>query len=221
MRQLREVIQRARLELERRVATDAEYRAWLEESERELAAVEAAERAQRLRRAGAAVGPEMWNAIVGDTFDPSATQAGAAVAHWRHAEGRPLLVLQSGTGVGKTSAACWWLANRPSGGLVRIATPVASWWDSSTVNAEEQRERVCDVDGLVLDDVGTEQPRLIKPMAAALHMLLECRQGARTIITTNLSRKAWSERYRDERIDSRLARASWVVLRGKDLRREK
>lgn len=186
----------------------------------EQRAVDAAAREHRLRRAQAALDPDMWRAITAAQYDPGRAKAGRTVLAWLGTRGAayPVLGLQGGAGVGKSTAACWWIANRSGGGHVRGATAIATAWSSSSVRASEDREWLCQCGALVLDDVGTEIRQHAEGMGAALRELLERRQGLRTIVTTNLSRDAWALRYPDARIASRMARVAWVVCTGQDMR---
>lgn len=218
---LQAVLQRCQTAIERR-ESDAEHAQWQRQAQAQERAVARAERDARLRASGASLDPKVRDDIVSGDFDPDGNPAARLMARWvkRGTATHPLLVLESGTGVGKSTACGWWLANRRGGGLVRLATPVASAWNSSSVHAEEQRELLSSCEALVLDDVGTEQGDwLIRAMRGALHGLLESRQHLLTVITTNLSRQQWSKRYPDARIESRLARAAWVTIEGPDLRR--
>jgi DNA replication protein DnaC len=77
---------------------------------------------------------------------------------------------------------------------------------------------MCSAGLFVLDDLGSELADRVEAMVAALRELLETRQHLRTIITTNLTRELWAQRYPDARIKSRMARVAWVSDKGPDLR---
>jgi DNA replication protein DnaC len=186
----------------------------------ELEAVERAARERRLRRSGASCSPEMREAIVSGSLDLEATRSARTVDRWlRSGHAFPTLVLSGGGGCGKSTAAAWALAQSASGGTVRSATAVARAWLSTTNRAGDEQDAMCIASLLVLDDVGTELGHQVEAMGAALRELLETRQHLRTIITTNLTKSAWAERYPDARIASRMQRAAWVVDDGADLRR--
>jgi len=206
-----------------RLRRASEASGWEREDARvraELSAVERAQRADRLRRAGIALPPAERQALIAGALDLSRTHAGRFVQAW-HERGHayPVLVLQGPPGVGKSVASAWWLVQ--TGGLLRSATAVATAWDSSTVRAQDERELLSHVACLVLDDVGTEVDRYAGAMGAALRELLEVRQGARTIITTNLTAERWARRYPDDRLASRMARAYRATCVGEDLRRSR
>ncbi len=194
---------------------EAEFRALEARQER-------ADREQRLRRADIwpALRPADRAAIVAGTLDPAATHAGRVVRRWRERGGDwPVLVLQGPSGCGKSIAAAWYVANHPIGGVMRGATAVASAWSSTTNRAADERDAMCSAAVLELDDVGTEFKYQIEAVGAALRELLETRQGLRTIITTNLTQEAWTARYPDVRLSSRMERAAWVPVHGSDLRK--
>lgn len=209
---LDDVIERARQSVESSdwEAQDAPRRA-------EADAVERSHRDARLRRSGAALPPDVRDLVVSGGLEIGKTPAGRSVERWARSDGWPVLVLVGGTGVGKSVAASWWLSGRE--GFLRTATAVAAAWDSTTVRAQENRELLSDSAALVMDDVGTELDRHIPAMGAALRELMECRQDKKTIITTNLGKDAWRDRYPDERLASRMTRAAWVVCGGRDLRK--
>ncbi len=194
------------------------------ERERGIAQREAdrasAERALRIARSGIGLDPKSRAAIVSGALDLEFGKSMRAVVRWLGREDVPsVLVLRGGTGAGKTVAAGWALARR--GGYLRSVSQIVWTWQSNTVRAIEERERLAGCELLVIDDVGTEKKRDTEALVEALRDLLELRQreGARTLVTTNLSREAWLARYPDERVESRLSRAAWVTDSGIDHRR--
>jgi DNA replication protein DnaC len=180
--------------------------------------------------------------VAGEPLD--ATKSLAAMRAWtgKH-DVRPVLVLAGTTGVGKSVAAAWAVANRVS--YQRPEDPENPWASSSTnwsencsrwYNARKlcnlfdarfgdqlgEQEMVARCELLVLDDVGTELDA--GKMGAILCELIEDRKRdaryMRTVVTTNLGTQAFRERYADPRLASRLeGHASSIVDAGPDLRR--
>lgn len=177
------------------------------------------ERLARLDHSGCRVTDIMRKAIAFELLD--STPARAALEAWAADHNRkPWLILSGGTGCGKSIAVAEAMA-RYRGMYSRaddIVRTFSSLWDSA---AQQRSIRECRL--LAIDDLGTEfEPERMQP---ALLDLLDARAGgaqAGTIVTTNLTRKAMSERYAHERILSRLSeRAHWVTVPGPDLRRKK
>lgn len=192
--------------------------------ERAMAAADAERervaRDARLRASGVPLQGDRRAEVVRGTLDLGFGTSIKAVVRWLALHDRPSpLVLQGGTGSGKSVAAAWALASL--GGYCRSASQLAWTWQSNTVRAVDERDRLADCRLLVLDDIGTEHRRDCEWLSVALRDLFELRQRDEllTIITTNLSHQAWEQRYPDERIGSRLSRAAWVSDQGADRRR--
>lgn len=144
------------------------------------------------------------------------TPAIVAVGTWLEAKATRVLVLQGGTGAGKSLAAAWgsaFVAHRtrmpPAWFDAQILASLAEWKQEAEWNAFDRAPLV------VLDDVGEED----KPqrMAVILERLFNVSTG-RAIITTNLSDEQAFALYR-HRVESRLrGGATWVVLADSDYR---
>lgn len=123
------------------------------------------------------------------------------------------LALCGPTGIGKTVAAAWAIAEVGQGIAI-----------SSTELMQARKERAAALWGariLVLDDLGTEQDEPGK-FASALYDLINKRQRERwmlTLITSNLSRTALVARY-DARTVQRIRHRGYIAdVLGRDMRR--
>jgi len=163
----------------------------------------------------------------GDKLRP--TRAMLAVRGWlARTDVPPVLVLSGGTGCGKSAAAAFALANHRAG-IWRTAAQLCRTFSASFGDQFEDQELCLTASLLVADDVGAELEQHRERMGATLVELLEHRKRSarqmRTIITTNLNRRAFVERYGTERLISRMARtagiAEWVETADGDLRRSK
>lgn len=134
-------------------------------------------------------------------------------------DGRAILVLCGNVGTGKTLAAGVLIAGAKTGRVV------ASRQLSETVipYAAEIARGIQPLNPearlLVLDDLGTEDPKRDRRWTEAFATFVDARQGfGRTLITSNLKRADFRERY-DARIISRLnASAKAVELVGESMR---
>lgn len=183
--------------------------------------VERAKRRERLEQAGAlqSVALDVRNAIVNGTLQPT-TRSLVIVQRWiANADAPACLALRGGTGSGKTVASAWLLAQR--GGYLRSAQQVVRAFASRSIESVREQETMLRCALLVLDDLGTEHERDRKWMTLALRELLESRQSARTLITTNLTLDQALAAYDDERIASRAQRIAWLACEGEDMRRAK
>lgn len=152
------------------------------------------------------------------------TDATDALAQWwgqRRKLEKPWLVLSGPAGVGKTVAVAhmlWTLGGR----FVR-ADELVRLFASMFGDQYDKQQELRDAGSLVIDDVGGELDQT--RMLPALLDLLDSRKSAYnrpTIVTTNLSKKDFAERYKNERLMSRMAESvHWVSLTGEDLRRSK
>lgn len=149
------------------------------------------------------------------------TTALEAVRSWR--AGRiivPWLALSGGTGCGKSVAAAWMVAD--CGGMWVRAERLARVFMASFGDQFDEQEQIRDCAFLVLDDIGSELDAA--RMTSVLIELLDSRKSRRqaTLLTTNLGRAAFKERYGNERMLSRLHESvQWEPIAGADLRRSK
>lgn len=154
------------------------------------------------------------------------TPALAAVQAWLATAPRDrgwCLTLSSRPGVGKSSAAAWWLLEE-SAGLEPSPEPVRRWCTSGYLL------RVSSFDGttaalagpgpLVIDDLGVEFLDRGGHFHSRLDELLDERysQMRPTLITTNLNAQAFKERYGDRITDRIREGCEFVEFSGNSLR---
>jgi len=184
-------------------------------------------RMEVLHREGVPLDAKVEQAILdgGDKLKP--TRALQAVRGWLGRQDvPPVLVLSGGTGCGKSAAAAYAVAEHRAG-IWRTAAQLCRTFSASFGEQFDDQELCLTAALLVADDVGTELEPHRERMAATLVELLEHRKrpSTRTIITTNLNRRAFADRYGSERLMSRMAReagvVAWVEAQGPDLRRSK
>lgn len=149
------------------------------------------------------------------------TASRSAVRVWiDDAQARPWLVLSGGTGCGKSVAAAEYVAEH--GALWVRAELLVRVFQANFGDQFEQQELIRDCRDLVLDDIGSEAEPL--KMCSVLIEILDARKSRRqrTIVTTNLGKRAFAERYANERLISRLAeQIAWHGDTATDLRRPK
>ena len=156
---------------------------------------------------------------------PVETSALARVREWlAKGEASWCIVLSSDKGVGKSTAAGWWLS-RVADGVMPDARMFRRWWPSAEIASMDfygdDFKRLCECESLVIDDLGVEFNDAKGAFQSKLDRLLDSRyrEFRRTIITTNLTAKGFSERY-DGRIFDRLREgAQWQSVAGASLRR--
>jgi DNA replication protein DnaC len=155
--------------------------------------------------------------LVRDALEP--TPALKAMRDWlgtpRH---RPVIILSGGTGTGKSVAAAWFHVER--GGVWLRAEQATRIFAANFGEQYAEQDRVRDARSLVIDDVGSELD--VQRMQAVLLELFDCRKSSETdtVLTTNLCRRDFMERYGDERLISRMFELVHFVGCGKnDLRR--
>lgn len=156
--------------------------------------------------------------LKGELYD---TPALAAAKRWVHASDRPVLVLSGGTGCGKTVAAAWYTLEHTTAAIWLRPSQVTSMFEARFGDLYDEQQRVRACAALVVEDVGRERHH--PAMQYALAELLESRQGGnkRTVITTPLARKLWSELYPDERIESLMHElVLFAACNAPDLRRQ-
>lgn len=177
-------------------------------------------RGERLLRSGCRVPDDVRRHIVDGTIEHRhASQV--LMAWYTNPQRTAAIVLSGTTGCGKT---------------VALAT-LAARWDALYLGADDvnrifsanfgeqlaKQERVRDTNAvLVLDDVGTEIDE--SRMLPTLLEIINARASATftpTVIATNLTKKAFAERYPNERLLSRMARVQWASVQGEDLRKQR
>ena len=140
-----------------------------------------------------------------------ATPATKAVEEWLETR-VPMLVLCGGIGAGKTFAAA--VAHRRLGGLClrasRLHIALAPWRGEAREGETLVDPSRCQL--VVLDDLGTERDPKDPRWAEALFELVDSRmeRQQRTLITSNLPRAKFRERY-DWRVIDRLNHVARVV----------
>lgn len=137
---------------------------------------------------------------------------------------RPCVIVAGNQGCGKSVAAAWVIAKR--GGVWLRAERAVRAFDASFGPQHALQLEALNCGTLVLEDVGTELDP--QKMCAVLIEMLEQRKSRRhrTLITTNLRRAVFSQRYPDPRLLSRVGEigtvgesVQWVTIAGADLRR--
>lgn len=180
-------------------------------------------RAARLRDSGVCLEAGDVPAVVADALEE--TRAVSVVSEWMglvaKQEARRILILCGGVGIGKTVAAS--LAIAKWGGHCIRAPQLAQRIDPWRSDADAGHELVAlGAYFLLLDDLGRDPEVEATPRwREAFGRFVDERQmHGYTIITSNLPRSKFRERY-DERTISRLNQcAKAVEMAGKDLRRD-
>lgn len=195
-------------------------RAWSERLMHEAAEADhkqRGERRDRLDRAGLldCLTPAAGRAVIsGVGLD--ATKSIVALRAWQAARMTPPWLVMSGVfGCGKSVAAACAIADYVGVGVYLSSARVAPTFAARYGDALEARERIVNCGFLVLDDPGSmdETPSELALIGNALVELLDARKTSRraTILTTNLTKRAFFERYRNERLPSRLGEVCrWV-----------
>lgn len=211
---------RARIEKhEHRLRTDPAYAAKVAANDRERAEHErTVARAARERFLDAAgVPPRTWPLLLDGSLQE--TPAVAHVRAWLAAGSHPnFLVLAGGKGTGKTTAACFAIAER--GGRRVTARELAA---ASDFDRDLQRS-LAGATLLVLDDLGAESLDEKGWGANRIGGLLDARYERRraTLIATNLTMRDFLARYGQDggRLQDRLRQAArWVDIAGASMRR--
>jgi len=193
-------------------------------------AVERAEaktrRALNLARIKPAITPEDVEAIIAGTFKdyPALRTTNlwfeTARGLRRSRDGRPMrfLVLLGPPSRGKTVAACTVLAEL--GGYYVSAPELHRRASSPRFSERAKLEELHLGKLVVVDDLGTEDADA--RMESCLWDLVNARQvsGALTILTGNMSRDAFSERYGDRTVRRIEHQGAFVEVQGDDLRRK-
>lgn len=145
-----------------------------------------------------------------------ATKSIVSLRAWQAARMTPPWLVMSGVfGCGKSVAAACAIADYAGAGVYLSSARVVPTFAARYGDALETRERIVNCGFLVLDDPGSmdETPSELALIGNALVELLDARKTSRraTILTTNLTKKAFFERYRNERLPSRLGEVCrWV-----------
>lgn len=159
---------------------------------------------QRLRSSGIVLDPDDLAAIVAGKLED--TPSLNATRGWLGAPRRPILVLCGSVGVGKTLAGGWAIAAR--GGLFLRATEIGKRMEPYQ---HEKRDGVeilfprSSGEVVVLDDLGLEDLSDRRTRDGLIRFVEEraSRRDLRTLITSNLPRASFRERY-DARFVERL-----------------
>ncbi len=199
-------------------ARDAALAAKQAEADAEVERKRLAELRHHLAEHGAPV-KDLDRAIAGDLRP---TEAVVAVRE-AFERGSTLVALSGVPGLGKTTAACWWLIQqhpRPTV-TVRPARFIRAGQLARWPRFDEDRMRDLErARALVLDDLGVEYDDTKGAIRSLLDDLIDARYAAclPTLITTNLKGDAFKARYH-ERIADRIREAGgFVPLRGESMR---
>lgn len=179
-------------------------------------------RATRLEAAGMTGGlfDEVRESIIAGDGKYHSAIAVALFAWFRDPHRAPVLVVSGSIGIGKTVALAQLCAEYTA--KFYSADQLSRLFTSNYSEHEAKRERSRNAQLLLVDDVGSEFER--DKMIHTLLDVLEARQSAAdtpTVITTNLTRKAFAEAYANGRVLSRMRRARWVSFSGEDRRKPK
>jgi len=141
------------------------------------------------------------------------------------------VVLEGDTGVGKTIAAAEAVMARYPYPAERLRTAPLMVHARDAVRACREstplpghlwdHTRLSDCDLLALDDLGAEMRDSKRWASGVLGSLLESRHDRclRTIVTTNITREEFAERYNDRLLARIQDGGRWVKVEGQDLRR--
>lgn len=209
-------------EVEESIARTAAYEAAEAERAKANAALRETARRDSVRRAVAAlpVPREMVDPIADDNLE-SDTVALAAVRTWlderRAGRAKPILVLLSGVGAGKTVAAAWLIAR--TGGSYAKMRDVANLYRAGFGEDAERFQSLVTARTLVIDELSTE--RDVDLGRAALNELIDER-GAHdrtTLLIANRTRRELAERYDPRTIDRLRHHAKAVDFKTDSMRR--
>lgn len=192
-------------------AKDAEVAAAREKEQAEQAAKWRESRAVVLACGGA---PRLAIEIALGADFSRGTEAAAILDAWN---GRGVITLAGGVGVGKTVAAVWWLAQRGGSAPAFIR---ATSLEAAGRYDKAMRDVWTKASALVLDDLGSEYADSKGNSMVVLDEIVDLFNSERRplIVTTNTTAAAFKERY-GERIASRVRQGNgWRVVGGRDLR---
>lgn len=158
--------------------------------------------------------------VISGTLVDTPALAAVRAAHER---AQTLVALSGPPGLGKTTAATWWLLQRRGPTLVRTTAPwfvdaasLASWprYDRAQMALLERAS------ALVIDDLGVE----FDDQGGAFRSLLDAVVNSRyaaclpTLLTTNLGAREFKARYHERLADRIREAGDFVPLRGDSLR---
>ncbi|MEM9494022.1 MAG: hypothetical protein AAGC55_33050, partial [Myxococcota bacterium] len=153
-----------------------------------------------------------------EACDPGfySTKTTPAQAVMTHRAG--ILVLSGTTGIGKTLCATRWLLEY---GGPRPRLLGAEWMESAGrygSRAEEVRTKWGTATGFVLDDLGVEPEPDLQWLIQLVSVWAHFTDSAAMVVTTNLTRPQFSERYTADRLLSRLQLTTWIHCPERDMR---
>lgn len=123
----------------------------------------------------------------------------------------PFLVMLGFSGCGKTIATGHMIASL--GGVYVHTRNLERIFSASFGEPLYEQERIKKARYAVIDDLDTEIDSV--RFCGSLYEVIDARQGKRTVLTSNINRKRFDEIYSDERIQRRLKRAKFYVIREK------
>lgn len=182
------------------------------------------EAADRIDSEGVPLTPDVAPAIRAGQLPSIATEAIAIVRDWMSTgDVQPILVLSGATGRGKDVAAAYALATGPDRCVWLAKSELLRVYAAYFGDGAERWSKALSSQLLVLSDIGTEKEYEVERMQCALLDAIEERKrhvrATRTIITTNMSERAWRTRYSDPRMHSRMLQSvTFQVCGGPDLR---
>ena len=223
MQRLSEIIQKAMsTAISLREADAAEKGISLEELEKRQAEAERRARIEGiLNRSRIEITAKDKELILRESYRE--TEAVRIVRQWwkqRATEERPILVLCGGTGAGKTMACALAIVDHGKGVAIEsqnLPKRVDPWTSEIIAGA---REVDLSHSLIVLDDLGTEGKPPGDRWSRAFHGFVSARLShGRTLITTNLKRAEFRQRYDARVIDRLNSGARAIELTGQSLRK--
>lgn len=160
------------------------------------------------------------DAVIDGAFDAN-KRAMLAVREFLAGEHR-LLVLAGGVGTGKTMASAWLAAKIAEVRGRKVEMITAPGLARVSVYKEDEVGPLERCDLLIVDDVGTEFLDTKGMFLTQFDSLMNERYAndRRTVITTNLTAKAFSERYGERLIDRVRESGRFVEIAGESMRRK-
>lgn len=187
---------------------------WLRDKEQLVHAENLSQRGARLDQI--ALTDRAYHHLVNATLVQ--TPALKAMQEWEagfaHGRSRPCLILSGGVGCGKTVASAWYVLQH--GGHWARAEALTHAFAAHFGEERQEAERALSCAALIVDDVGTETDA-----QRMLSVLLELFEGRKTVrkklvLTTNLTRRSFCQRYPSDRITSRMHESIQFVGCGSD-----
>lgn len=121
----------------------------------------------------------------------------------------PFLVMLGVSGCGKTVASGYMISI--VGGTYVHTRTMERVFASSFGEPLDKQQNIKTIRYAVIDDLDTEDNH--ERFQGALYEVIDARQGKRTILTSNLNRRVFNEVYSDVRLQRRLERAKFVVVK--------